>query len=152
MRGIGARAHVDELRRAVSGEVIDRDSPGYDDARRVWNGMIDRRPLAVVRAATIADIAPVVRYASDSGNARGFLEGTSRRRRPNCWTRSFHAALQPSARGAEYDNFLGTEGPKADARQLAMTAYGTVKFERLAALKRRYDPTNLFRLNHNIPP
>jgi FAD/FMN-containing dehydrogenase len=46
----------------------------------------------------------------------------------------------------------GTEGPRADARQLALRAYGPAKFERLVALKGRYDPSNLFRLNHNIPP
>jgi FAD/FMN-containing dehydrogenase len=33
-----------------------------------------------------------------------------------------------------------------------MAVYGPAKFERLVALKRRYDPDNLFRLNHNIPP
>ncbi len=68
------------------------------------------------------------------------------------WTRSFHAALQPSARAGEYVNFLGAEGPRADARQLSLTSYGQAKFDRLVALKRQYDPTNLFRLNHNIPP
>jgi FAD/FMN-containing dehydrogenase len=68
------------------------------------------------------------------------------------WTRSFHAALQPAARAGEYVNFLGTEGPRADARQLALTSYGPAKLDRLVQLKRRYDPTNLFRLNHNIPP
>ncbi len=68
------------------------------------------------------------------------------------WARSFHAALQPSARAAEYVNFLGTEGPRADSRQLALASYGQAKFDRLVELKRRYDPTNLFRLNHNIPP
>ncbi len=60
-------AQLDELRSAVEGEVIDATSPAYDEARAVWNGMIDRRPLAVVRAASTADIAPTVRFASDNG-------------------------------------------------------------------------------------
>jgi FAD/FMN-containing dehydrogenase len=68
------------------------------------------------------------------------------------WTRSFHAALQPSARRGEYVNFLGADGPRADARELALTTYGPDKLERLVELKRRYDPLNLLRLNHNIPP
>jgi len=58
---------IDTLRRVTGGEVIDRNHPGYDDARRVWNGMIDRRPIAVVRAASVADIAPTLAMASDEG-------------------------------------------------------------------------------------
>ena len=61
------------------------------------------------------------------------------------WARGLFAALQPYAHGA-YINFLGDEG---EARVRA--AYGP-HYERLVALKNKYDPTNLFRLNHNIPP
>jgi hypothetical protein len=45
------------------------------------------------------------------------------------------------------DQVIGEEG---DARIRA--AYGDAKYERLARLKRRFDPENLFRLNQNIPP
>ncbi len=68
------------------------------------------------------------------------------------WTRSFHAAIEPHSRPGEYVNFLGNEGARANPRRLALQAYGPAKLERLVELKRRYDPTNLFRLNHNIPP
>jgi FAD/FMN-containing dehydrogenase len=61
------------------------------------------------------------------------------------WARGLFAALQPYAHGA-YINFLGDEG---EARVRA--AYGP-HYERLVALKNKYDPTNLFRLNQNIPP
>ena len=44
-------------------------------------------------------------------------------------------------------NFLMEEGEER-IRQ----AYGEVKYDRLKALKRKYDPTNFFRLNQNIPP
>lgn len=50
-----------------------------------------------------------------------------------------------SAHGA-YINFLGDEG---EAR--VRSAYG-LNYERLVALKNKYDPTNLFRLNQNIKP
>jgi FAD/FMN-containing dehydrogenase len=47
----------------VGGTVLEPTDPGYEDARRVWNGMIDRRPAAIVRAASGRDIAPTIRIA-----------------------------------------------------------------------------------------
>ena len=44
-------------------------------------------------------------------------------------------------------NFLMEEG-----QERIRQAYGAEKYERLQALKRKYDPGNLFRLNQNIPP
>jgi FAD/FMN-containing dehydrogenase len=85
-------------------------------------------------------------------NIYGFWSDAAQDADRMAWTRSFHAALRPYARGGEYVNFLGAEGPRANARELALTSYGQAKFERLVAVKRRYDPTNLLRLNHNIPP
>jgi FAD/FMN-containing dehydrogenase len=55
---------VEELRPRVRGDLIVATDPGYDDARRVWNGMIDRHPLLVVRAGSAADIAPTLALAA----------------------------------------------------------------------------------------
>jgi FAD/FMN-containing dehydrogenase len=63
------------------------------------------------------------------------------------WARKFFSALQPHAGRRVYVNFLGDEGADR-VRQ----AYGERKYERLTALKRKYDPTNFFRLNQNIEP
>jgi FAD/FMN-containing dehydrogenase len=63
------------------------------------------------------------------------------------WVRDFAQAIQPFATGQAYLNFLGDEGP---ARVKA--AYGAERYGRLVALKDKYDPTNLFRLNQNIRP
>jgi FAD/FMN-containing dehydrogenase len=63
------------------------------------------------------------------------------------WARDFFSALQRHARGRVYVNFLGDEGADR-VRQ----AYGDRQYERLVALKRRYDPTNFFRLNQNVEP
>jgi FAD/FMN-containing dehydrogenase len=65
--------------------------------------------------------------------------------------RALHADLAPHARPGQYVNFLGNEGIQTDARQQALAAYGPTKLARLIELKRRYDPQNLFRLNHNVP-
>ena len=58
--------------------------------------------------------------------------------------------MQPHAIPGQHVNFLGLDD--ADPRHKALAAYGQAKLERLIALKRRYDPDNLFRMNHNIPP
>jgi len=61
------RSLLSQLRSRISGELIDRSDPRYDDARRVWNGMIDRRPLAVVRAGSADDVAPTLALALAQG-------------------------------------------------------------------------------------
>jgi hypothetical protein len=62
------------------------------------------------------------------------------------WSRNFWSALAPYHTNV-YVNFLMEEGDER-IRQ----AYGVEKYERLKALKRKYDPDNFFRLNQNIPP
>ena len=63
------------------------------------------------------------------------------------WTRGFFDAMRPFAADGAYVNYLcGDEGIDA-----IKAAYGA-KLERLAALKAKFDPTNLFRMNHNIVP
>jgi FAD/FMN-containing dehydrogenase len=62
------------------------------------------------------------------------------------WVTRFAAALRQGDTGA-YVGFLGDEG-EARIRE----AYPGATWDRLRAIKRRYDPTNLFRLNQNIPP
>lgn len=55
------------LRDLVHGAVVTPDSPGYDRSRAVFNGMVDRRPAAVVRAADAADVMATVSFAADEG-------------------------------------------------------------------------------------
>jgi FAD/FMN-containing dehydrogenase len=65
------------------------------------------------------------------------------------WARRFWEAMQPFAAGV-YVNYLGTEADEGAERVRA--AYGSAKYQRLAALKARHDPSNLFRVNQNIRP
>jgi FAD/FMN-containing dehydrogenase len=62
------------------------------------------------------------------------------------WTEALFDAVRPLARGV-YSNFLDDEG-EGRIRE----AYPAETFVRLAEVKRRYDPSNLFRLNQNIAP
>jgi hypothetical protein len=62
------------------------------------------------------------------------------------WVTGFAAALKQGDSGA-YVNFLVDEGESR-----IRDAYPGKTWERLREIKRRYDPTNLFRLNQNIPP
>jgi FAD/FMN-containing dehydrogenase len=56
---------LDSLRESIRGTVTGPDDPGYDEARAVRNGMIDRRPAVVVRAANAGDVMTSVRFAVD---------------------------------------------------------------------------------------
>jgi len=58
---------TDALRTRVTGSVTIPTDPGYDQARTVYNAMIDRRPAAVVQCADAADVAAVVRHAAETG-------------------------------------------------------------------------------------
>jgi FAD/FMN-containing dehydrogenase len=62
------------------------------------------------------------------------------------WTRAFFDAMQPFLADGVYVNYLGDEG-----QERVRAAYGT-KYDRLVALKDKYDPTNFFRMNQNIRP
>lgn len=65
------------------------------------------------------------------------------------WTRSFWQAIRPFSSGGSYVNFLSQD----EDQSRVQAAYGSKeKYQRLVALKNKYDPTNLFRMNHNIEP
>ena len=63
------------------------------------------------------------------------------------WAREFFDALRPWMADAVYVNYLDDEGSERVSQ-----AYGQAKYERLVALKNKYDPANFFRLNQNIQP
>ncbi|MGH3333283.1 MAG: FAD-binding oxidoreductase [Nocardioidaceae bacterium] len=63
------------------------------------------------------------------------------------WVRRFSAAFSPDATGAVYLNF-----EPGTAKSDVLSGFGEEKYRRLVALKDQWDPTNLFRANHNIAP
>src|SRR5713101_1350791 len=58
---------IDGLRSKVSGEVIVAGDAAYEEARKVYNGMIDKHPAAVVRCSGPADVAAVIGIARSEG-------------------------------------------------------------------------------------
>jgi hypothetical protein len=79
-------------------------------------------------------------------NVASFYVGPDDKADREAWVEAFAAALRQGDAGA-YVNFLADEG---EAR--VRDAYPDGTWDRLVEIKRRYDPTNLFRLNQNVPP
>ncbi len=63
--GVGSRDAVDQLRSAVAGEVYTPDDTGYEQVRRIHNGMIDKRPAVIVRCQNTADVVDAVNFARE---------------------------------------------------------------------------------------
>jgi FAD/FMN-containing dehydrogenase len=59
------REHVSRLRERFGGEVITPGDGAYDDARRVWNAVFDRRPAILVRPTSVEDVATAIRFGRE---------------------------------------------------------------------------------------
>jgi FAD/FMN-containing dehydrogenase len=57
--------NIDALRTSFAGALIQPGDPGYDDARKIWNGHIDRRPALIARCHGVADVMTAVRFARE---------------------------------------------------------------------------------------
>jgi len=60
-----ASQHIDRLRSTFGGDVIMPGDDAYDDARRVWNAVYDRRPAVIVRPTSVDDVATAIRFARE---------------------------------------------------------------------------------------
>ena len=65
-KSISASA-IEALAAQLHGSVLDETDAAYDDARAIWNGMVDRRPGLIIRCAVAADVVSAVRFARDNG-------------------------------------------------------------------------------------
>jgi FAD/FMN-containing dehydrogenase len=89
------------------------------------------------------------REARWNASAIGVWEDPAQDEAQIAWVRAYTDALRPSSvTGAGYGNYA----PVDETAERVRAAFGTERFERLQRVKRRYDPDNVFRFNHNIPP
>ncbi|MBD1541897.1 FAD-binding oxidoreductase [Arthrobacter sp. IA7] len=84
-------------------------------------------------------------------NIYGFWQDAAEDERLSAFARKAYALMQPFGEHGQYVNFLGAEIGQ-DPIEAARQAYGADTYDRLVELKNRFDPHNLFRLNHNIVP
>ena len=58
---------IEKLKDKVKGQVILPEDPSYNDTRKIWNSMIDRRPAVIVQCSEANDVAPVISFARENG-------------------------------------------------------------------------------------
>jgi FAD/FMN-containing dehydrogenase len=133
---------VDHIGVAEAELILDRlaasDAPMRVAQLRVMGGAIARVPVDATAYAHRASRIMV--------NVAAFYEGAADRPAKEAWVAGLSGALHQGDDGA-YVNFVGDEGP---ARVRA--AYPGATWDRLRAVKARYDPDNVFHRNANIPP
>ncbi|RJF99372.1 FAD-binding oxidoreductase [Noviherbaspirillum saxi] len=56
---------IDDFKSKLRGELLEPGDPGFDEARKIWNAMIDRKPAIIVRCAGVADVMRSVVFARD---------------------------------------------------------------------------------------
>jgi FAD/FMN-containing dehydrogenase len=133
---------VDSIDRSVAETILN-----YLQASTASMAVAQLRVLGGAMARVSADATAFAHRASRiMVNVAALYEKPEEKVTHESWAASFAAALWQSDSGA-YVNFLGEEGA---ARVRA--AYPDRTWERLTSIKGHYDPTNLFRLNQNIPP
>jgi hypothetical protein len=134
-------AYVEELSDAAISAMAERHrlvpSPSSEIHLHHFGGAVARFDDGAFGDRSAPFVANVI---ARSAGAEGFDRNVD-------WARGTIEALAPVTTDTAYVNFMGD----ADDDRLR-ASYGDAKYERLVALKRQYDPANLFRLNQNIAP
>ena len=123
-----ASALAGELRRSFSGEVLVGGQPGYNDARTIWNAMVDKKPTVIAGCVTTDDVVASVKLAR-------------------------HHGLQVSVRCGGHGvtgKALADGGLTIDLTRMRGVEVhaGQERYDRLARVNAQYDPDNFFRSNN----
>lgn len=117
----------EELKGSIKGSVLVPDDPGYEEARQIWNAMIDRRPAVIVQCAQADDVPPVIRFARENklelsirgaghniaGNAlcdNGLMIDFSRMKNVRVEAEKKRAYVEPGATLADLDAAIQAHG------------------------------------------
>jgi hypothetical protein len=172
---------VEDLRAHLRGPLLLPRDPGYDEARTIWNAMIDRWPALIVRCLGVADVVACVHFARERGLALtikggghnisglavydgGLMLDMSLMR--GVWvdpaTRTAHAQagclLGDVDRETQVHGLASVLGFVSNTGIAGLTLGGGFGYltrryyERLVEVKTQWDPGNLFRINKNIAP
>ena len=136
--------YFDALPQAADGTIIDHAmaiaSPHSAVLCMHLGGVAARRPAGETAVGN--------RTAEYVLNMQGAWEEPAEDHAHIAWARDFWSAMQPFSSGGTYVNFLTEDADEERVR----AAYGADLYARLARIKARYDPDNLFRSNQNIRP
>lgn len=139
---VGHTMFLKKVDLAVADSIIDHLQASDASVRvaqlRVLGGAMARIPTEATAFAH--------RQAPIMANLAAFYDGPEDKAKRAAWIEDFAASLYQGYSGA-YVNFLSDEGTSR-----VRDAYPGKTWERLAAIKRCYDPSNLFRLNYNVSP
>ena len=124
---------VESLRSRLRGEVITPTDPAYDRARRVWNAIIDKRPLLIVSCAGVADVVATVDFARENHLSLAVRGG------------GHNIAGHSTCDGGVVLDLSRMKSVRVDPTNRTARAEAGVLWQEL-------DPENLFRLNANILP
>ena len=118
---------------------FERQSPFAQQILVPWGGAVGR---------VGEDDSPMTKRSSSwVSHPFGVWEGAENDAANIEWARNFRRDIAKYANGGIYLNFIGDEG-----EDRVRAAYGDAKYERLAAIKGEWDPTNVFKGNQNIKP
>ncbi|HLC28044.1 MAG TPA: FAD-binding oxidoreductase [Dehalococcoidia bacterium] len=119
---------------------------------------VTAEPISTMTAIIVQPIGGAVHRVPDDATAMGWRsakwalhilgmwDDPAENEKQIAWVRNVAAALQPFAQKGTYLNYLMDEGQRRVEESFGPT------FQRMVALKNKYDPTNFFRLNQNIEP